>query len=43
MGLDIPQITQVFLRLRDMGLGVDTSVYTVEQAKEALLSMRGGK
>ena len=43
MGLDIPQITQVFLRLRDMGLGVDTSVYTVEQAKEALLAMRGGK
>ena len=29
MGLDIPQITQVFLRLRDMGLDVDTSVYTV--------------
>ena len=42
MGLDIPQITRVFLRLRDMGLGVDTSVYTVEQAKEALLAMLGG-
>lgn len=43
MGLDIPQITQVFLRLRDMGVGVDTSVYTVEQALESLKKLRGGK
>ena len=42
MGLDIPQITQVFLRLRDMGVGVDTSVYTVEQAQACLLKLRGG-
>ena len=28
MGLDIPQITQVFLRLRDMGVGVDTDTAT---------------
>ena len=42
MGLDIPQITQVFLRLRDMGLDVDTSVYTVEQAQACLLKLRGG-
>ena len=43
MGLDIAQITQVFLRLRDMGVGVDTSVYTVEQALESLKKLRGGK
>ena len=43
MRLDIPQITQVFLRLRDMGVGVDTSVYTVEQALESLEKLRGGK
>ena len=43
MGLDIPQITQVFLCLRDMGVGVDTSVYTVEQALESLKKLRGGK
>ena len=43
MGLDIPQITQVFLRLRDMDVGVDTSVYTVEQALESLKKLRGGK
>lgn len=42
IGLDIPQITQVFLRLRDMGLNVDTSVYTVEQAQESLMKLRGG-
>ena len=43
MGLDVPQVTQVFLKLRDMGLLVDTSVYTVEQAKEVLLAMKGGR
>ena len=43
MGLDVPQVTQVFLKLRDMGLAVDTSVYTVEQAKAALLAWKGGR
>ena len=43
MGLDVPQVTQVFLKMRDMGLPVDTSVYTVEQAKEALLALKGGR
>ena len=42
MGLDVPQITQVFLKLREMGLPVDPSVYTVEQAREAILAMKGG-
>ena len=39
MGLDVPQVTQVFLRLRELGIAVDPSVYTVEQAVQAL---RGG-
>lgn len=43
MGLDVPQMTQVFLRLRDMGLDVDPSVYTVEQAMQALLKQKGGR
>ena len=43
MGLDVPQVTQVFLKMRDMGLPVDTSVYTVEQAKQALLALKGGR
>ena len=42
MGLAVPYITQVFLRLREMGLPVDPSVYTVEQAKEVLLALKGG-
>ena len=43
VGLDVPQVTRVFLRLRELGLDVDPSVYTVEQAKKALLSMKGGR
>ena len=43
MGLDVPQITRVFLKLREMGLAVDCSVYTVEQAREAILAMKGGE
>ena len=42
MGLDIPQVTQVFLRLREMGLPLDTAVFTVEQAKHAILAWKGG-
>ena len=35
MGLNIPQVTQVFLHLRNMGLDV-SGVYTIEQAVAAL-------
>ena len=42
IGLDIPQITHVFLRLREMGLDVDC-VYTMEQAVSALASLKEGK
>ena len=41
MGLDIPQVTQVFLRLREMGLPLDTAVFTTEQAKDAILAWKG--
>lgn len=40
MGLNTPQLTQVFQKLRSMGLPVDSSVYTMEEAKEALLELR---
>lgn len=43
IGLDVPQTTSVFLKLRQMGLDVDPTIYTVEQAKSAILSMLGGK
>lgn len=42
MGLAVPQVTSVFLRLRELGLPVDSSVYTIAQAKEALLHLKGG-
>ena len=41
MGLDIPDVTRVFLRLQQMGLPVDP-VYTLEQAVDALLALKGG-
>ena len=41
MGLDIPEITRVFLKLRQMGLDVP-QVYTVEQAVQVLKSLKGG-
>ena len=42
MGIIVPQITRVMMRLRQLGLDVDDSVYTVEQAKAALLHRKGG-
>ena len=44
MGLGVPAMTRVFARLRAMGVDVPASVYTVEQARDAVLSAlkRGG-
>ena len=42
LGLDVPQITRVFLRLRQLGLDVPP-VYTPHQAVEAMEKLRGGK
>ncbi len=42
MGLDIPQITQVCLRLRALGVPIDP-VYTVEQAVAALKKRKEGR
>jgi len=42
MGLSIPQVTQVFLKLKEKGLDVE-SVYTIGQAVEALKKLREGK
>lgn len=41
MGLSIPQVTQVFLHLRKMGVDVE-NVYTIAQAVEAIKKYRGG-
>ena len=41
MGLSIPQVTQVFLHLRAMGLDV-ANVYTIDQAVSELRKLKGG-
>lgn len=41
MGLGIPQMARVFNRLRAMGADIDPAVYTVGQAKAALLRALG--
>lgn len=41
MGLGVPQMTRVFNRLKAMGVGMDESVYTIEQAKKAILKAKG--
>ena len=42
MGLSIPAVTQVFLRLQELGLDVP-SVYTLEQAEKVLLELKEGR
>ena len=41
MGLGVPQLTRVFHRLRAMGVDIDPSVYTLDQAKAAILEKLG--
>ena len=41
MGLSIPQVTQIFLHLRDLGLEVD-NVYTIGQAVKVLKQLKEG-
>lgn len=45
MGLGVPQMTRVFNRLKGMGFDIGNSVFTIEQAKRAILdtlSVGGG-
>ena len=42
MGLNIPQVTRVFLELKKMGAPVEP-VYTIEQAVQAIKKLKGGK
>ncbi|MEG2097811.1 MAG: energy-coupling factor transporter ATPase [Pseudoflavonifractor sp.] len=41
MGLGVPQVTRVFHRLRALGLDIDDTVYTIDQAKAAILAQLG--
>ena len=42
IGLSVPQVTSLFLRLRELGAPVDPATYTVEDALEQLLRLKGG-
>ena len=39
IGLDIPEISRVFLKLRQLGYPVRSDIYTIEQAKNEILSI----
>lgn len=41
MGLGVPTVTRVFHRLKAMGVDIDSSVYTIDQAKAAILEKLG--
>ncbi len=44
MGLNIPQLTELFIKLRSKGYDVPTNVYTLEKAKaEIMRLMKGGR
>ncbi len=42
IGLSVPEITRVVMRLRELGLPLNPSIFTVEQALNALLKLKGG-
>jgi energy-coupling factor transport system ATP-binding protein len=41
MGLNVPEITDVFLKLKDMGVNCKTNIYTLEQAAEEYMRLKG--
>lgn len=46
LGLSVPQITQIFLRLKEMGLDIDTDIYTMPYAVKTIrraLAAKQGK
>ncbi len=42
IGLDVPAVTRVMRRLKELGLDVDESCYTTEQAVASILRLRRG-
>ncbi len=42
IGLTVPQVTSLFLRLKELGLPVDPATYTLEDALRQLLRLKGG-
>ncbi len=43
MGLNIPQITKLFLTLKDKGYDVKTNIYSLETAKQELMKLLKGR
>ena len=43
MGLGVPAVTRIFHRLRELGVDIDPSVFTVEQARDAILAKLEGR
>lgn len=44
MGLDVPMVTKVLLELKDLGVNVNTNVFTIDDAAKAILNaMNGGQ
>ena len=43
MGLGLPAVTRIFHRLKQLGADVDPAVFTVEQARDAILSKLEGR
>ena len=42
MGLNVPQVTKIFMSLKKQGVDVSQNIYTVEQGKAELLRLLGG-
>ena len=43
IGLTVPQVTALFLRLKELGLPIDPATYTIEGALKQLLALKGGQ
>lgn len=43
MGLNVPEVTEAFLKLHDMGIGCRTDIYTVEQGIEEFNRLKSKK
>lgn len=43
MGLAVPQVTRIFMRLSEMGYPVDPHTYTVQAAKKQVLDLFAAK
>ncbi len=43
MGLSVPGVTKIILRLKSLGVPLDSSVYTTEQAVRAICALKRGR